>query len=153
VACAACCAIFITSSPIVFDTIYIAFAAPITFDTIYIAFAAPITLDVSQRLWLTQMATSPGSSTSCARFDEALVPIVARTYPIVFGSVDNRSAVLNTLDTSRCLWFAQTASRAVSSTWCVRFVHALITDASRTFLIISDIFDIGLAVPIAFDPS
>ena len=105
-------------------------------DTVYIAFAAPIALDVSQRLRLAHMASWPFSSISRIRFDFALVPAAAGTHAIVFGAVNNRSAVPNALDTSQCLWFAQMATWAISSTWCVRSVDALITDAFRTFWVV-----------------
>ena len=108
-------------------------------DTVSIAFAAPIALDVSQHLQLAYMVSWLDFSTRRVRFDSALAPVAAGMYPIEFGAVNNRSAVPNALDTSQCLWFAQMAIRAISSTWCVRSVDALVTDASRAFWVILEI--------------
>ena len=105
-------------------------------DAISIAFAAPIALDVSRCLLVAYMVSWLDFSTWRIRFEFALVPAATGTYPIVFGAVDNRFAVPNALDTSRCLWFTQMTTRAVSSTWCVRFVDALVTDASRAFWVV-----------------
>ena len=104
-------------------------------DAISIAFAAPIALDFSRCLSVAYMVSWLDCSTRRVRFEFVLVPAATWTYPIVFGAVDNLSAVPNALDTSRCLWFAQVATRAVSSTWCVCFIDVLVPEASRTFLV------------------
>ena len=86
--CAARCAILPASSP----TYSVAFA---------IAPALQIALNVSRRLRLAHMASWLDFSTQRDRFDFAVVPAAAGTHPIVFGAVDNLSAVPNALDTSQ----------------------------------------------------
>ena len=120
-ACAARCAIHPETLPIVSDALDI-IPAP------------PIALDASRRLWLAQMASRLDFSTRRVRFDSALVPVVAGTYPIVFSAVDNVCAVPIALGDSRRLLPPSWTSWCPIWTERARIADALLREALGTLL-------------------
>ena len=101
------------------------------FDTVP---APPIALDASRRLWLAYMTCWLVSTTSRVRFNDALVPVVAGTFPIVFGALDNTCAVRIALDALQRLLVVCVPTRRSTWTWSVCSVDALDPNAPRAFL-------------------
>ena len=108
--------------------------SPIHLDSIAIAPALPTAFNASRHSSLASMASWPVISTWCIRSDNALAPAAPGVCPIVSSAVDNLCAVRIALDDIRRLLLASMASRGSISTWCVRFIGALVSDHLREFL-------------------
>ena len=108
--------------------------SPIVSDTIAIALALPFAVDFSRLDFLTRMAFRPSNSALRARFDVALVLLGPGASFIISGALDNRTVVPVDLGAFRVSLHLQAPSWACSSTWCVRFIDALVSDLPRTFL-------------------
>ena len=80
------------------------------------------------------MASWPVVSTWRIRSDAALAPVAPGVFLIASGTLNNLTAVPIDLDASRLHLQVQAPSWVSMSTWCVRFINALVSDAFRTFL-------------------